>query len=66
MIGQFILTLRANDVHVKVRQPRGHRQRHVDHLRRRDHVLGEVVEEGAVLVVVGHQPQLRPGAVVCG
>ena len=62
--GARLLTLGAQDLHVQVRQAAGGRQRQLDHALDGDRVAVQVVEEGAVLVVVGHQPQLSPGAVV--
>lgn len=62
--GSCLLTLSAEDLHVQVRQAAGGRQRQFDHALDGDGVTVQVVEEGAVLVIVGHQPQLGPGAVV--
>lgn len=59
-----LLTLSAQDLHVQVRQAAGGRQRQFDHALDGDRVTVQVVEKGAVLVVVRHQPQLSPGAVV--
>ena len=58
-------TFGADDGHVEVWQPRGDRQRHLDHLRGRYHVAIQVVEQRPVFVVFGNQPQLRPRSVVC-
>lgn len=60
----FLSTLRSQDLHVEVGEPAGGRQRQLDHPLGGDRVAVQIVEEGPVLVVVGHQPQLRPGAVV--
>lgn len=49
---------------MQVRQAAGGRQRQLDHALDGDGVAVQVVEKGAVLVVVRHQPQLSPGAVV--
>lgn len=51
---------------MQVGEAAGGRQRQLDHPLGGDRVAVQVVEEGPVLVVVGHQPQLRPGAVVWG
>lgn len=59
-----LLTLSAEDLHVQVRQAAGGRQRQLDHALDGDRVTVQVVEKGAVLVIVRHQPQLSPGAVV--
>lgn len=49
---------------MEVGEAAGGRQRQLDHALDGDGVAVQVVEEGAVLVVVGHQPQLSPRAVV--
>ena len=49
---------------MQVGQPAGGRQRQLDHPLDGDGVAVQVVEQRAVLVVVGHQPQLGPRAVV--
>ena len=59
-----MITLSPNDIHVKVCEPRGDGERHPRHVRRCHNVLGDVVEQGPVLVVLGHQPELGPGSVV--
>lgn len=53
-------TLGANDLHVQVCQAAGHRQGEEDHALHCDGVSVQVVEQGAVFVVLGHQPQLSP------
>lgn len=63
-VASRLLTLSAQDLHVQVRQAAGGRQRQFDHALDGDGVTVQVVEKGAVLVIVGHQPQLGPGAVV--
>lgn len=50
---------------MEVREPRGDGVRHGRHLRRRHDVLVDVVEEGAVLVVLGHKPELDAVLGVC-
>ena len=59
------LTLSANDLHVEVCQAAGDGQGQNDHAVHRHRVPVQVVEQGAVLVVLGHQPQLGPRAVIC-
>lgn len=63
--GGGALTLRAHDLHVEVGQAAGGGQAQLDHALHRDGVAVQVVEERAVLVVVGHQPQLSPRPVIC-
>lgn len=57
--------MRAHDLHVEVGQAAGGGQAQLDHALHRDGVAVQVVEERAVLVVVGHQPQLSPRPVIC-
>ena len=57
-------TLGSQDLHVQVSQAAGRRQRQLDHPLDGDGVAVQVVEQRAVLVVVRHQPQLGPRAVV--
>ena len=52
------LTFGTNDWHVQVSKAGGKRQGHLDHLLWSDCVAVEVVEQGSLLVVVGHQPKL--------
>lgn len=59
-------TLGADDLHVQVRQAAGHRLGEDQHPLHRHRVPVQVVVQRAALVVLGHQPQLRPRAVVCG
>ena len=59
-----VLTLSAQELHVQVSQAAGGRQGQLDHALDGDRVVVQVVEQGSVLVVVRHQPQLRPRAVV--
>lgn len=58
-------TLRADDFHVEVSQTAGDGQSQDDHGLNGERVPVQVVVERAVLVVLGHQPELRPGAAVC-
>lgn len=57
-------TLRSHDLHVQVRQAAGRGQRQLDHALHRHRVAVQIVEQRAVLVIVWHQPQLRPRAVI--
>lgn len=59
-----LLTLRANNLHVKVGEAAGCRQRQFDHALHGDRVAVQVVEQRSVLVVVRHQPQLSPRPVI--
>lgn len=59
-----MLTLGAEDLHVKVCQATGCGQSQFDHALDGDGVVVQVVEERAVLVIVWHQPELSPGAVI--
>lgn len=58
------LTLSAEDLHVEVCQAACSRERQLDHALDGDGVAVQVVKQRAVLVIVRHQPQLRPCAVV--
>lgn len=58
-------TLRADDFHVEMSQSAGDGQSQDDHGLYGERVPVQVVVERAVLVVLGHQPELRPGAAVC-
>lgn len=58
------LTLRAHDLHVEVGKAAGRGQGQFDHALHGDGVAVQVVEQRAVLVVVGHQPQLSPRPVI--
>lgn len=49
---------------MKVGEAAGRGQGEFDHALHGDGVTVQVVEQGAVLVVIGHQPQLGPGAVI--
>lgn len=58
------LTLRAHNLHVEVGEAAGRGQGQFDHALHGDGVAVQVVEQRAVLVVVGHQPQLSPRPVI--
>ena len=60
------LPLRADDLHVKMRQPGGDRQGHPDHTVRVHGRSVQIIEQRALLVVIGDQPQLGPRAIICG
>jgi len=60
--GRFALC--AQNLHVQVSESSGDRQGHSNHSRRVHGGTVQVVEEGAVLVVIGHQPQLSPSSIV--
>lgn len=59
------LTLRAHYLHVEVGEATGRGQRQFNHAFHSDSVAVQVVEQGAVFVVVRHQPQLSPRPVIC-
>lgn len=61
-----LLTLRAQDLHVKVRQATGCRQGQLDHALDGDRVAVQEVEQRTILMVVRHQPQLSPRAIIWG
>lgn len=58
------LTLSAEDFHMQMCQAARSRKCKFDHAFDADGVAVQVVEQGAVLVVVRHQPELRPRPVV--
>ena len=58
-------TLRAEDLHVQMSEPAGDGEGELGHPGEGYGAPVEVVEQRAVLVVVGDEPQLSPGAVVC-
>lgn len=58
------LTLRAHYLHVEVSEAAGCGQGQFDHALHSDGVAVKVVEEGAVLMVVRHQPQLSPRPII--
>lgn len=64
-VGDGRLSLGAEDLHVEVCQAAGDGQGQNDHAVHRHCVPVQVVEQGAVLVVLCHQPQLGPRAVIC-
>lgn len=51
---------------MQVRQAAGGRQGQLDHALDGHGVAVQVVEQRAMLMVVRHQPQLSPCAVICG
>ena len=57
-------TLCSKNLHVQMCEAAGSWQGQFDHSFSSDRVSVQVVEQGAVLMVVWHQPQLRPRAVV--
>lgn len=59
------LTLRAHDLHVQVCQAAGDGQCQPHHALCRHRAPVQVVKQGALLVVLGDEPQLGPGPVVC-
>lgn len=59
------LTLGTHDLHVQVRQPTGSRQGQLNHALNRHGVPVEIIEQGAVLMIVRDEPQLCPGAIIC-
>jgi len=63
--GGGALTLRAHDLHVQVCQAAGDGQCQPHHALRRHRAPVQVVEQGALLVVLRDEPQLGPGPVVC-
>lgn len=58
------LTLCAHYLHVEVGEAAGCRQGQFDHALHSDGVAVQVVEQWAVLVVIGHKPQLSPRPVI--
>lgn len=56
--------LRADDLHVQVGQPAGHRQRQPHHARHRHRPPVQVVKQGPLLVVLGDKPQLSPRPII--
>lgn len=58
-------TLCAHDLHVEVGEAAGRGQRQLDHALHRHGVAVQVVKQGAVLVIVRHQPELSPRPVIC-
>lgn len=57
-------TLCSDNLHVQVSQAAGSGQRQFDHALHGHCIAIQVVEERAVLVVVGNQPQLSPCSIV--
>lgn len=56
--------MRADDLHVEVRQAAGHRQRQLDHALHRHRASVQVVKQGPLLVVLRDQPELSPRPVI--
>ena len=56
--------MRADDLHVEVRQAAGHRQRQLDHALHRHRASVQVVEQGSLLVVLGDKPELSPRPII--
>lgn len=56
--------MRANDLHVEVGQAAGHRQRQPDHALHRHRASVQVVEQRALLVVLGDEPELSPRPII--
>lgn len=63
--GGEVLTLRAHDLHVQVCQPTGDGQCQPHHALHCHRAPVQVVEQGPLLVVLGDEPQLGPGPVIC-
>lgn len=59
-----VLDISPDDVHVEVSEAGCDCERHQNHRSRVDGVGGQEIEERAVFMVVGDQPQLRPCSVV--
>lgn len=62
--GELTSTLCSHNLHVQVSQATGSGQGQLDHALHRHRVAVQVVEQGAVLMVVRYQPQLRPRPIV--
>lgn len=58
------LTLRADDFHVEVGEATGCGQGQFDHAFHSDSVAVQVVKQGAVFMVIRHQPQLSPCPII--
>uniref|UniRef100_A0A8W7PEA3 Uncharacterized protein n=1 Tax=Anopheles coluzzii TaxID=1518534 RepID=A0A8W7PEA3_ANOCL len=58
------LAARTDNVHVQMGQPGRYRERHLEHRVRIDAAGSEKIEQRPILVIVRHQPELRPGAVI--
>lgn len=57
-------TLSAQDLHMQVCQATGSRKRQFDHDLDGDRISVQIVKQRAMLVIVGHQPQLSPCPVI--
>lgn len=64
-VGDGRLPLRTDDLHVKMRQPGSDRPSHPDHTVRVHGRSVQIIEQGALLVIVCDQPQLGPRPVIC-
>lgn len=58
------LTLGPHDLHVQMGQAAGRRQGQLNHPLNGHSVSVEVIEQGAMLVVIGDEPQLCPGPII--
>uniref|UniRef100_A0A182V885 Uncharacterized protein n=1 Tax=Anopheles merus TaxID=30066 RepID=A0A182V885_ANOME len=58
------LAARTDNVHVQMGQPGRYRERHLEHRVRIDAAGSEKIEQRPILVIIRHQPELRPGAVI--
>lgn len=58
------LTLCTHDLHVKVGEAAGCGQGQFDHALHSDGVAVQVVKQGAVFMVIRHQPQLSPCPII--
>lgn len=58
------LTLCAHYLHVEVGEAAGCGQGQFDHALHGDRVAVQVVKQGAVFMVIRHQPQLSPSPVI--
>lgn len=58
------VTLCSYDLHVQMSQAASGGQGQLDHAFHGHRVSVQVVEQGAVLMVIGHQPQLGPCSII--
>lgn len=58
------LTLCADDFHVEVCEAAGCGQGQFDHAFHSDSVAVQVVKQGAVFMIIRHQPQLSPRPII--
>ncbi len=59
------LTLCADNLHVEVGEAAGCGQGQFDHSFHSDCVAVQVIKQGAMFVVIRHQPQLSPRPIIC-